>query len=182
MRVVTKRTAVVGALFIAAITAIVVVSASQPTWSSTRALIALRFAEAKHISTSHFAAWMSDAQTISPIVLDTRTPEEFAVSHIKGAVLATSEREAKHALQHAERTTPIVVYCSVGYRSSAIAVALQKVGYSNVRNLDGGIFTWANEGRSLARGDHALERASKVHPYDSIWGKLLDERHNSIKP
>lgn len=181
-RVIAKRAGVVGALFIAAIAAIVIVDANQPTWTSTRALIALRFAEAKHISTSDFAAWMADVQKIPPIVLDTRTPEEFAVSHIKGAALASSEQDAMRVLHGAEKTTPIVVYCAVGYRSSAIAVALQKAGYGNVRNLDGGVFTWANESRSLVRGDHDLTPASKVHPYDSIWGKLLDEPHRSTKP
>jgi hypothetical protein len=40
-----------------------------------------------------------------------------------------------------------------------------------VRNLDGSIFAWANEGRPLERNG---QPAQLVHPYDALWGKLLD--------
>ena len=43
--------------------------------------------------------------------------------------------------------------------------------YTNVRNLDGSIFQWANEGRPLVRGN---QRVQDVHPYDENWGRLLD--------
>ena len=60
----------------------------------------------------------------------------------------------------------IVAYCSVGYRSSVFAERLQRAGYLNVRQLDGGIFQWANEGRPLAGG-------KVVHPYNARWGRYL---------
>jgi rhodanese-related sulfurtransferase len=176
-----RKKLLVGALLAAIVAAPVFAGWFDPTWPSTRKLIVMRFSAAKQITTADFAAWMADAQKQKPIILDTRAAEEFAVSHLTGATLATNEKDAKQALQNVSKTAPIVVYCSVGYRSSAIAVALQKSGYTNVQNMDGGIFTWANEGRVLVRGDGDAMRADKVHPYDSTWGKLLDEKYRSKK-
>ena len=45
-----------------------------------------------------------------------------------------------------------------------------KKGYTEVYNLEGSIFAWANEGRPVYRGK---ERVQVVHPYDKIWGRLL---------
>lgn len=75
-----------------------------------------------------------------------------------------------------ERDDLIVVYCSVGWRSGGIADRLRAAGYTRVYNLEGGLFQWANEGRAFYRGN---ERASQVHPYDAIWGRLLNERYRA---
>jgi len=64
----------------------------------------------------------------------------------------------------------MVVYCSVGWRSSALAQRLLKHGVTNVANLEGSAFAWANEGRPL---EAAGKPATKVHPYNSTFGKLL---------
>ena len=55
----------------------------------------------------------------------------------------------------------IVVYCSVGYRSSELAEFLMKTGFTEVYNLEGSIFRWANEGRPVYRAE---ERVRVVHP------------------
>jgi 3-mercaptopyruvate sulfurtransferase SseA len=62
-----------------------------------------------------------------------------------------------------------VLYCSVGYRSSMAAEQLAKLGYTDVQNLEGSLFAWANAG-------HPLEGGDRVHPYDAKWGELLDPR------
>ena len=67
---------------------------------------------------------------------------------------------------------PVVVYCSVGYRSAAIVQRIERAGVGRVYNLEGGIFAWANEGRPIFK-DNA--RAKLVHPYDKLWGLLLHE-------
>jgi 3-mercaptopyruvate sulfurtransferase SseA len=63
------------------------------------------------------------------------------------------------------------VYCSVGYRSARIVERLRAAGHSDVRNLRGSIFQWANEGRPVVRGDSTVH---KVHPFDATWGRLLN--------
>jgi hypothetical protein len=74
---------------------------------------------------------------------------------------------------------PIVTYCSVGYRSAAFAKKLSEAGYRNGTNLEGSIFRWANENRPLV---HDGQPTDKVHPYNRLWGILLDKSHRAILP
>ena len=97
------------------------------------------------------------ALTADVILVDVRTPAEYAVSHLPGA---------RSGLTDLPPTSAIVVYCSVGYRSAQSAQQLQAAGYTHVANLDGGIFQWANEGRPLAG-------SPKVHPYNHHWARYL---------
>ena len=71
------------------------------------------------------------------------------------------------------RDAPIVTYCSVGYRSSAVAERLEEQGYTRVWNLEGSIFEWANQGLPVVRDG---EEVSQVHPYNRRWGRLLDKQ------
>jgi rhodanese-related sulfurtransferase len=70
---------------------------------------------------------------------------------------------------------PIVVYCSVGYRSSILAGKLQDMGFKEVYNLEESIFKWANEGRPLVQGKVTVR---KVHPYDTRWESLLEKKYH----
>jgi hypothetical protein len=66
----------------------------------------------------------------------------------------------------------VVCYCSVGYRSSRLAVKLNKLGISNAVNLKGSIFKWCNEGRELVDGRGSKMQAAKAHPYNTVFGKV----------
>ena len=90
-----------------------------------------------------------------------------------------------HNLQSAETTASafpdyaetIVVYCSVGYRSAAVAEDLASLGYQNVKNLRHSIFEWAERVYDL---ENAAGIASRVHPFNRAWGALLSkELHDS---
>ena len=59
--------------------------------------------------------------------------------------------------------------------AAELARRLDELGYKQVRNLEGSLFEWANEGRPLYSGDR---RVQKVHPYDSDWGPLLDPSYH----
>jgi len=106
------------------------------------------------------------------VLLDVRAPEEFAVSQIKGAQRAETLEEALDLLAGKPKDAEVVVYCSVGYRSGELALALGDEGYSKVRNLEGSIFAWANSGRPVY---HGRQLAHHVHPYDEEWGTYLLE-------
>ena len=87
------------------------------------------------------------------LLLDVRTPEEFAVSHIRGARRAETLGEARVVLGERPKDLPIVLYCSVGYRSSALGAALLEAGYSQVANLKARFLPGCTRGsRSCARG------------------------------
>jgi 3-mercaptopyruvate sulfurtransferase SseA len=65
---------------------------------------------------------------------------------------------------------PIVAYCSVGYRSSAYCARLLNDGFTDVHDLRGFIFQWANAGFPVYRNGKI---AYHVHPYNYHWGQLL---------
>ena len=65
----------------------------------------------------------------------------------------------------------IVVYCAVGVRSEDIGEILLASGYSEVKNLYGGIFEWKNQGRIVI--DSLKKETENVHAYSKYWGRLL---------
>jgi len=90
------------------------------------------------------------AATDSVLLLDTREKNEFNVSHLKDAIWVGYDTFDKKNITATitDKKTPIVVYCSIGVRSENIGEILTKMGYSNVKNLYGGIFDWKNKGKS----------------------------------
>ena len=146
-------------------TALVVAFFAWPslTWPAVKARIAKEFPNVKSISTADLAK--NIAAKDAPVLLDVRTQEEFAVSHLSGARRVDPDATTVEL----PKDTPIVTYCSVGYRSAKFAQRLQAAGFTNVRNLEGSIFQWANEGRPVEPG-------TKVHPYNKKWGVLLDPK------
>lgn len=143
-----------------------------PAWAAMLALVRERFPKVPQLSTAELAAWRSDAARPQPQLLDAREPAEFAVSHLPGAIRVAPEATAKVILAQIEPGRPVVVYCSVGYRSSRLAARLMEGGRPDVHNLEGSIFAWANEGRPLVTSDEK-SAATRVHPFDAIFGKLL---------
>jgi rhodanese-related sulfurtransferase len=105
------------------------------------------------------------------VLLDARESEEFQVSHLPRARWIGYKDFALQRLSGIDKQAPIVVYCSVGYRSEKIAEQLQAAGYRHVYNLVGGIFEWANHDKPLIDNHGKPTRA--VHPYDQVWGRWL---------
>lgn len=126
------------------------------------------------ISTVELAAALEEAPT--PLLLDVRTAEEFAVSHLPGAIHFPPGAPIADEIRNAES---VVAYCSVGVRSGIEAERLSRAGISDVKNLEGSIFRWAIEGRPLVNAAGATDR---VHPYDRGWGQLLPARLRSVEP
>ena len=80
------------------------------------------------------------------LIRELREKEEYDISHIKNAKYAGYYKFSLDQLNSIDKDTTIVVYCSVGYRSSKIAKKLIQAGFKDVRNLYGGIFKWVNTG------------------------------------
>ncbi|BAZ43225.1 hypothetical protein NIES4102_02250 [Chondrocystis sp. NIES-4102] len=89
------------------------------SWRLIKLLIQLQFPEIKQLSTQDLATWLSNEQVTPPLLLDARTPEEYQVSHLLNAQLVPHNLEDLNK-QKIDVSTPIVIYCSVGYRSAAI--------------------------------------------------------------
>ncbi len=142
-------------------------------WSVVLKGIRWKFPGATHLSTDSLAGLLSRTDAPPPVLLDVRALDEFDVSHLDGAIRVQSVEEARAALQKIDSESGVILYCSVGYRSSELAQDLMDAGFDNLHNLEGGLFTWANEGRPMASG------ASLVHPYNRLWSTLLDSTRSA---
>lgn len=107
------------------------------------------------------------------LLIDTREREEFEVSKINSAIYAGYDQFSIRQFSNfvTDKIRPIVVYCSLGIRSEDIGEKLKEAGYTNVKNLYGGIFEWKNKGLPVVDPDgNATE---KVHVYSKKWSKWL---------
>ena len=112
--------------------------------------------------------------TSTYVLLDTREPREFKVSHIENAICVGYDYfNLKNTLKQLpkDKTKPIVVYCSLGVRSEDIGEKLQKEGYTNVVNLYGGIFEWKNQGNEVVT--FKKKPTEKIHTFNKEWSKWL---------
>jgi rhodanese-related sulfurtransferase len=129
-----------------------------------------RYPDVRTLTADDLRRWQADSARAQPVLLDARSRDEYNVSRLPGAVLAQNTAAALRALDGRAKDAPVVVYCSVGYRSAVLARTLGKRGYTNVANLDGSLFEWANRGFPL----EPARVPPAVHPYDQQWGRYLD--------
>ena len=139
-------------------------------WESIDRKIEDEFPMVDFISTDSLQGLYAQRILDFPVIVDVREAEEFRISHLPEALhLETSEEVAA---QIPDRATPIIVYCSVGYRSAAVAARLEELGYTNVRNLRHSIFEWANKDLPMVNASGDTDR---VHPFNRVWGSLVAE-------
>src|SRR5690348_14218435 len=86
-------------------------------------------------------------------LVDVREDHEFAQDHARGARhigRGVLERDVETLIP--DKSTPIVLYCGGGFRSALAADNLQKMGYTNVVSMDGGMRAWREAGYSIEKG------------------------------
>jgi rhodanese-related sulfurtransferase len=107
------------------------------------------------------------------IILDARERSEYDISHLKNAIFIGynnfSLEQTTQKLQDKNQT--IVVYCSLGIRSETIANQLKKAGYTNIKNLYGGIFEWRNKGFKVYNSED--KKTDSIHAFSKAWSKWL---------
>ena len=106
------------------------------------------------------------------ILLDARELNEFEVSHLKNGIYVGYDNFEISTVTKkiADKSTKIVVYCSLGIRSEDIAERLKKAGYTNVYNLFGGIFEWKNNDFKVYNLKGETE---DVHAFSKEWSQWL---------
>lgn len=78
------------------------------------------------------------------VVLDVRTPEEFATGHLPGATLIDfSAPDFATEIGRLDRAAPYLVYCRSGNRSGQAVAAMAALGFTDVTDVDGGIAAWS---------------------------------------
>ena len=86
------------------------------------------------------------------VLVDVREDNEWAKDHLPRAVhlgKGIIERDVEE--KYPDMATPLVLYCGGGFRSAMAADNLQKMGYTNVISMDGGIREWREKGLPLTR-------------------------------
>jgi rhodanese-related sulfurtransferase len=84
------------------------------------------------------------------LLIDVREESEFAKDHLPGAVhLGKGIIERDIEVRVPDLNTEMVLYCGGGFRSALAADNLQKMGYTNVISMDGGIRGWRDKGYPL---------------------------------
>jgi rhodanese-related sulfurtransferase len=86
------------------------------------------------------------------LLLDVREESEYANDHLPGAIhlgKGIIERDIEKHVPALD--TALVLYCGGGYRSVLAADNLQKMGYTKVLSMDGGIRGWREKHFPLAR-------------------------------
>jgi rhodanese-related sulfurtransferase len=76
-------------------------------------------------------------------LLDVREESEYAAGHIPGAAhLGKGIIERDIEQKYPDKGAELVLYCGGGFRSALAADNLQKMGYTNVLSMDGGMRDW----------------------------------------
>ena len=85
-------------------------------------------------------------------LVDVREESEFAKDHLPGAIhlgKGVIERDIEGRVP--DLGAPLVLYCGGGFRSALAADNLQKMGYTNVISMDGGVRGWREKGYPMTR-------------------------------
>ena len=143
--------------------------AQEYSWSAVYSLIENRFPNTPTVDIETVERWQKSDETL---FVDVRDEKEYSVSHLKRAKNWTSISD----FQNVPKDKRILLYCSVGYRSAKLVHALQRKGYTQVYNFKGSIFAWVNAGKPVYLFE---EKTPFVHPYNDIWGQLLNAKYHS---
>ena len=111
-----------------------------------------------------FTPLVAAAQNVSPegayklvtqnhdlYLLDVRTPAEYRQARLEGAMLIPID-QLVNRINELPSNRPILVYCAVGSRSAQVVNYLARRGYTEIYNLYGGIYSWAQRGYPVLRG------------------------------
>jgi len=86
------------------------------------------------------------------VVLDVRTPKEFAQGHLEGAVLVDYRSPGfREEMAGLDRSKTYLVYCRTGNRSDKALGIMRELGFRNYYHLGGGIKRWTEEGLATVR-------------------------------
>ena len=81
------------------------------------------------------------------LILDVREESEYAKDHLPGAVhMGKGVIERDIEMRVPDLNTEMILYCGGGFRSALAADNLQKMGYTNVISMDGGVRDWRGKG------------------------------------
>ena len=97
------------------------------------------------IASSELAARIESGT--APLILDVRTPEEYSAGHIPGAInISHTELGERLGELEEHKNEEIVVHCRSGHRAGLAETVLVDAGFTGVRDLDGHMLQWEENG------------------------------------
>lgn len=96
-----------------------------------------------------------NTQGFSGLILDVRSAEEFAASHVPGATNIPHTELTAHLASVGATDQPILVYCRSGRRADIALQALRDLGYSRLFHMDGDMLAWQQNGLPVVTGETA---------------------------
>jgi len=147
-------------------------------WENVQRDVQTTFPDVRRLAPDTLIQWFEEDGGRPVRIVDVRAKEEFDISHLTGARHWDGAAESESAPGGVGLDDRVVVYCAVGYRSSAAVRTLQDMGYTDVYRLDGDLFGWVNAGRAVVKDGEPVDKA---HPFNRRWGELLrpDSRADS---
>ena len=86
------------------------------------------------------------------VLVDVREESEYAKDHLPKSIhLGKGVIERDIETRIPDPSTPLVLYCGGGFRSALAADNIQKMGYTNVWSMDGGIRVWREKGLPITQ-------------------------------
>ncbi len=94
-------------------------------------------------------------QNKTVIVLDVRTPEEYAIGHIEGALnINIAEADFSKRVSKLDRDKTYIIHCSANVKNGRSAKSLEimsSFGFDKLLNMEGGIIAWEQSGYPIVR-------------------------------
>ncbi|TDU62464.1 rhodanese-related sulfurtransferase [Prosthecobacter fusiformis] len=103
----------------------------------------------KHVDAEKAAKLVAEGKVT---VLDVRTADEYQEGHIKGAKnVDIMEKDFAKKLESMDKSKPVLVHCQAGGRSTRSLPTLEKLGFTEIYHLDGGLGGWVKEGKPVEK-------------------------------
>ena len=139
------------------------------------------------VSAANLNAELADK---APLLVDVREPAEYAEGHLAGAFNLPVRTLAQNLDKLPALDQPIVIYCLSGHRGALAMSALRLLGYTDVRNLAGGISAWkkaefpaeAGEAMALTAGAVPTVDATALAAIDAFLTGLPDGFYSVKSP
>jgi rhodanese-related sulfurtransferase len=104
---------------------------------------------ATNMNVSEFSKKITESGVV---ILDVRTPGEFAEGYIEGAQnIDFQSGNFENEIAALDKNVTYAVYCRSGNRSGQAAKIMHDAGFYEVYNLDGGVIDWTSEGMMLVK-------------------------------
>lgn len=121
----------------------------------------------KMVSVEEFSTALSSS--VSPQLIDVRTPEEYATGHLESAQnINIYDRDFGERIAKLDKEKAVFVYCKAGGRSADAAAQLHEMGFKQVYDLQGGFMAWSSAGKPSSQATLVIADTFTITDYEKL--------------